>query len=183
MFRDRSTMQAMGIASELGFALACPLIACVGGGYWADGQLGTKPLLVLAGIVGGMVVAFGTLYNLTKMSFSPPRKAASGSAASSQADAPTPPRLTLEGSRPGGTVPARLNQAVDDLLVQLERVGDAESLAQARTLRLALAPERPDLERLLVIQQYFATAPLLVRDAADHFFADPVVTEILNTIS
>jgi hypothetical protein len=75
-----------------------------------------------------------------------------------------------------------LNNALDDLLQRLEKVGDAESLAQARALRTALTPAGPDVTRLLAIQQYFAEQPAPVRDAADHFFSDPVVTDILDTV-
>ena len=74
----------------------------------------------------------------------------------------------------------RLNNALDDLLARLEKIGDAESLAQARELRHALNPAAPDLTRLLAVQHYFAEQPALVRDAGDHFFSDPVVSEILE---
>ena len=186
MFRDRGTMQAAGLAVELGFAIACPMIACIAGGFWADQQLNTRPLLVLAGIFGGLVLAFGAIYNLTKAPLSGRRKGPSsgndapGGPAERPPDAPpvrlnSPPPVT-------GRLQARLNNAVDDLLAQLERAGSAQDLAQARLLRQALAPEHPDLDRLIAIQSYFAAQSAPARDAADHFFSDPVVTEILNTI-
>ena len=170
MFRDRGTQAALGLAAELGFAIACPLLACVVGGAWADQQLGTKPWLVLAGIVGGMVLAFGAIYNLVKTPLSGRRQTASA--------APGAP-ITIEGARPAGNLQVRLNNALDDFLARLEQVGDTQSLARARQLRSALAPDAPDLSRLVAIQSYFAAAPAPVRDAADTFFADPVVTEIL----
>jgi hypothetical protein len=179
--RDRGTMQAVGLAAQLGFAIACPMLACVGGGYWADQQLNTRPWLVLGGIAVGLLLAFGTLYSLTRMAFGARKPAAPGASAPGS-DVTDRPILTLEGPRPTGTLQVRLNNALDDLLQQLERVGDAESLAQARALRTALAPAGPDLTRLLAIQQYFAEQPVPVRNAADHFFSDPVVSEIINTI-
>ncbi len=177
--RDRGTMQAVGLAAQLGFAIACPMLACVGGGYWADQQLNTRPWLVLAGIAVGLLLAFGTLYNLTRMAFGSKKPAGSPTTTN---DTEGRPMLTLEGPRPTGTMQVRLNNALDDLLARLEKIGDAKSLAQAQGLRTALAPGGPDLTRLLAIQQYFAEQPALVRDAADHFFSDPVVTEILDTI-
>jgi hypothetical protein len=178
--RDRGTMQAVGLAAQLGFAIACPMLACVGGGYWADQQLNTRPWLVLAGIAVGLLLAFGTVYSLTRTAFGTRKPAAPGAATGG--DTAERPTLTLEGPRPTGTLQVRVNNALDDLLRRLERVGDAESLAQARALRTALAPAGPDLTRLLAIQQYFAEQPAPVRDAADHFFSDPVVSEILDTI-
>ena len=179
--RDRSTMQAVGLAAQLGFAIACPMLACVGGGYWADQQLNTRPLLVLVGIALGLLLAFGTLYNLTRMAFgSTGKTSATGDSAAT--DATPRPTLTIEGPRPTRTLQVRLNNALDDLLARLEKIGDAESLAQARELRHALNPAAPDLTRLLAVQHYFAEQPALVRDAGDHFFSDPVVSEILETL-
>ena len=180
--RDRGTMQAVGLAAQLGFAIACPMLVCVGGGYWADQQLNTRPWLVLAGIAFGLLLAFGTLYSLTRMAFGPRKPTGTGRAAG---DSETTERttLTLEGPRPPtGSLQVRLNNALDDLLQRLEKVGDTESLAQARALRTALTPAGPDLTRLLAIQHYFAEQPAPVRDAADHFFSDPVVTDILDTV-
>lgn len=186
MFRDRGTMQAAGLAVELGFAIACPMIACIAGGFWADQQLNTQPFLVLAGIFGGLVLAFGAIYNLTKAPLSGRKRGpTSGNDAPGGPTERPPgaPPLRIEGPPPvTGRLQTRLNNAMDDLLAQLERVGSAQDLAQARLLRQALAPERPDLDRLITIQSYFAAQPAPVRDAADHFFSDPVVTEILNTV-
>jgi len=179
--RERGTMQAVGLAAQLGFAIACPMLACVGGGYWADQQLNTRPWLVLAGIAMGLLLAFGTLYNLTRMSFGTKKPPATGPSAGESA-ATERQTLTLEGPRPTGTLQVRLNNALDDLLRRLEKVGDAESLAHARELRTALAPAAPDLTRIGrgLAGQYSQPAP--VRDAADHFFSDPVVSDILDTI-
>jgi hypothetical protein len=184
MFRDRGTMQAAGLAVELGFGIACPMLACIAGGFWADQQLNTEPLLVLAGIFGGLVLAFGAIYNLTKAPLSGRRKSAPpGSPAPAGERPPDTPTVRLAGPpQETGRLQTRLNNAIDDLLARLERVGSAEDLAQARLLRQALAPERPDLDRLIAIQSYFAAQPTPARDAADHFFSDPVVTEILNTV-
>src|SRR5689334_8858299 len=108
--RDRGTMQAVGLAAQLGFAIACPMLACVGGGYWADQQLNTRPWLVLAGIALGLLLAFGTLYNLTKTSFAPSSKRpATGG---SPPDATPRPTLTVEAPRPSGTMQVRLNNAL-----------------------------------------------------------------------
>jgi ATP synthase protein I len=41
----------------LGTALAATVLAGVGGGYWLDGRLGTRPVFVLLGSVFGLGVA------------------------------------------------------------------------------------------------------------------------------
>lgn len=181
MFRERGTVTGLGLAAELGFAIACPMLACIGGGLWADQQFATKPLFVLLGIAGGLVLAFGTIYNLTRTPVGQKRTTSGAPPAGAPADTAAPP-VKLEGARPSGSLQTRLNNALDDLLARLEQVGDAASLAQARQLRAALAPGQPDLSKLLAIQSYFANRPGPVRDAADHFFSDPVVTEILDTL-
>jgi hypothetical protein len=174
-------MRALGLAAELGFGIACPMLVCIGGGYWADQQFNTKPVLVLLGILGGLVLAFGAMYNLVRTPLGDSRKKQTAPAAPG-ADSTAPPPVKLEGTLVTGNLQVRLNNAVDDLLARLERVGDAEDLAQARQLRQALAPAQPDLDRLVAIQSYFAARESGARDAADHFFSDPVVTEILNTM-
>src|SRR5215204_4841359 len=103
MFRDRGTMQAAGLAIELGFAVACPMLACVAGGYWADQQLNTTPLLVLAGIFGGLVLAFGAIYNLTKVPLSGRRTSTTaGSLAPTEPGErpPDAPTVRIEGPPP-----------------------------------------------------------------------------------
>jgi len=179
MFRDRGSNQAIGLAAELGFALARPLMAWIGGGLWVDQQFNTKPLFVLVGILLGLVLAFGTMYNLVRTPVSGRSKRAAPAPGEPASGGPA---LKLEGARPSGSVQSRLNNALDDLLAQLEKVGQAGDLEQARHLRQALAPTSPDLDRLVAIQSYFAARPEPIRDAADHFFSDPVVTEILDTI-
>jgi F0F1-type ATP synthase assembly protein I len=46
----------IALFSEIGFILLLTTLAGVGLGLWADGQLGTKPLLVLVGLFAGLGV-------------------------------------------------------------------------------------------------------------------------------
>ncbi len=47
----------------LGTALAGTVLACLAGGYWLDGKLGTRPLFFL---VGGAFGLFAGLYSFFK---------------------------------------------------------------------------------------------------------------------
>jgi F0F1-type ATP synthase assembly protein I len=42
----------------IGSTLAVSVAACVGGGYWLDRELGTKPVFVLGGAALGLVAVF-----------------------------------------------------------------------------------------------------------------------------
>src|SRR5215212_2290130 len=124
MFRDRGTNQGIALAAEIGFAIACPLLAFIGGGLWADQQFNTKPVFVLLGLVLG----FGTMYNLTRsMPSGRSRRATPLTAATSES---TVPPLKLEGAQPTGSLNSRLNNALDDLLARLENVGEPGDLAE-----------------------------------------------------
>lgn len=46
----------------LGTSLAVTVLAGLGLGYWLDGRFGTRPLLVLAGGVLGLLAALGQFY-------------------------------------------------------------------------------------------------------------------------
>ncbi len=63
--RDNGLTQALALMGQLGFAIACPMVAFIGGGAWLDNRLGTMPWLLFAGILLGLVAAAGTLYRLT----------------------------------------------------------------------------------------------------------------------
>ena len=57
--------KALALAAQLGFAIACPMVAFIGGGAWLDSQLGTVPWLLFLGIILGVLAAGGALYQLT----------------------------------------------------------------------------------------------------------------------
>lgn len=61
---DRDTLRALGLATQLGFAVAGPLVLGIAGGLWLDRQLGTTPLFLLLGLVLGMGGAAYSLYEL-----------------------------------------------------------------------------------------------------------------------
>lgn len=64
--RDSSMAQSLAFAAQLGFAIACPMVAFIGGGAWLDNRLGTVPWLIFAGILLGVLAAAGTLYQVIR---------------------------------------------------------------------------------------------------------------------
>lgn len=64
--RDSGMAQSLAFAAQLGFAIACPMVAFIGGGAWLDNRLGTVPWLVFAGILLGILAAAGTLYQVLR---------------------------------------------------------------------------------------------------------------------
>lgn len=63
---DRDTLRALGLAAEIGFAIAVPIVAGSYLGSWADRQLGTEPLFLLVGVLLGMFAGFYTIYQLMR---------------------------------------------------------------------------------------------------------------------
>jgi F0F1-type ATP synthase assembly protein I len=61
---NNGMLKALALATQLGFAVACPLVAFIAGGVWADGQLGTRPWLFFLGLLLGLLAAAGALYQL-----------------------------------------------------------------------------------------------------------------------
>ena len=61
---DNGMLKALALASQLGFAVAGPLVVFIAGGVWADSQFGTKPWLFFLGLVLGIVSAGAALYQL-----------------------------------------------------------------------------------------------------------------------
>jgi hypothetical protein len=63
--RGNPFLQALALATQLGFAIACPMLVFIGGGAWLDGVLHTSPWLMLLGVLLGILSAAGALYQLT----------------------------------------------------------------------------------------------------------------------
>ncbi|HEY0069164.1 MAG TPA: AtpZ/AtpI family protein [Chloroflexia bacterium] len=63
---DSGMAQSLAFAAQLGFAIACPMVAFIGGGAWLDNRLGTMPWLVFAGIILGILAAAGTIYQVLR---------------------------------------------------------------------------------------------------------------------
>ncbi len=64
--RDSGMAQSLAFAAQLGFAIACPMVAFIGGGAWLDNRLHTVPWLIFAGILLGILAAAGTLYQVLR---------------------------------------------------------------------------------------------------------------------
>src|SRR5436190_7370684 len=61
---DKGLGKAAILATQLGFSVACPLVAFIAGGVWADNKLGTKPWLFFLGLVIGLLAAGAALYQI-----------------------------------------------------------------------------------------------------------------------
>jgi uncharacterized membrane protein len=57
-------LKALALATQLGFAVACPLVVFIAGGVWADNRLGTGPWLFFLGLLFGILAAAAALYRL-----------------------------------------------------------------------------------------------------------------------
>ena len=56
--RPRGTLREAGRLAGLGVQFAVTVVLCTAAGWWADGELGTAPWLLLAGALIGAVAAF-----------------------------------------------------------------------------------------------------------------------------
>ncbi len=63
--QDESLAKALALATQFGFAVACPMVVFIGGGVWLGRQLGWMPWLLIVGIVLGVLSAAAALYQVT----------------------------------------------------------------------------------------------------------------------
>ena len=71
---DKGSLGALALATQLGFAVAVPLVVFIGLGVWADNQFGTKPWLFFLGLMLGIGSAGGALYQIATSIPSKPYK-------------------------------------------------------------------------------------------------------------
>ena len=64
--KRRSFYFVFGRVSELGFVIAIPIVGGVFLGRWLDGKFDTNPMLTVIGVVLGVMVSFGAMYNIIK---------------------------------------------------------------------------------------------------------------------
>lgn len=62
--RDNTLLKTLALATQLGFAVACPLVVFIAGGVWADDTWGTRPWLFFLGLALGLAAAGGALYQI-----------------------------------------------------------------------------------------------------------------------
>lgn len=60
------TWQALGLAWELGYSIAIPLVLFALAGRWADKRFSTSPWLLLGGM--GLAIIFTTIFLVRKFS-------------------------------------------------------------------------------------------------------------------
>ena len=78
---DLNAVQALAIASQLGFVLAAAVIICIVGGWYIDGKLGTSPLFLILGSILGTAAGIYSalqLYKFLADRFSRPNSPNSG---------------------------------------------------------------------------------------------------------
>ena len=63
-----SLAQSLALAGQLGFSIACPMVAFIAGGVWLDGKLNTRPLLMFVGMLASSVASVASL-NLRRIHF------------------------------------------------------------------------------------------------------------------
>jgi putative F0F1-ATPase subunit (Ca2+/Mg2+ transporter) len=63
--KDSGFARALALTAQLGFSIACPFVVFIAGGAWLDSQLGWSPWLLLTGVLLGVIVAGGLLWQLT----------------------------------------------------------------------------------------------------------------------
>ena len=63
--KDSGFARALALTAQLGFSIACPLVVFIAGGAWLDSRLGWSPWLLLTGVLLGVIVAGGLLWQLT----------------------------------------------------------------------------------------------------------------------
>lgn len=90
--RDNSLAQSLALVGQLGFTIACPMVAFIGGGAWLDNKFATSPWLLFLGILLGVLAAAGALYKL----------ATGLSSKQAKAGNPDAPYKVEKGSDPAG---------------------------------------------------------------------------------
>src|SRR5437588_8219747 len=64
MGEDKGMLKALALATQLGFAVAGPMVVFIGGGVWLDSVLGTGHWLFFVGLVLGIGSAGAALYQI-----------------------------------------------------------------------------------------------------------------------
>jgi hypothetical protein len=62
--RDSGLGKALALAAQLGFSIACPMLAFIAGGAWLDSKMGWSPWMLFLGILLGVLTAAGLFYQI-----------------------------------------------------------------------------------------------------------------------
>src|SRR5581483_1907397 len=65
--------QAAALASEFGFSVVGSMVAGVAIGRFLDSRLGTSPLFVLLGLIGGLLFSIYLIYAIYRLQLAPRR--------------------------------------------------------------------------------------------------------------
>ncbi len=68
---NRPLMSAFGLAWELGYTVAIPLVILAGGGRLLDRYFNTSPLFLLVGVATSIAITVYVLYNKIKEILNP----------------------------------------------------------------------------------------------------------------
>lgn len=68
---NRPLMSAFGLAWELGYTIAIPLVILAGGGRLLDRYFNTSPLFLLIGVATSIIITVYVLYNKIKAILNP----------------------------------------------------------------------------------------------------------------
>ncbi len=90
--------QAAALASEFGFSVVGSMVAGVVIGRYLDSRLGTGPLFVLLGLIGGLLFSIYLIYAIYRLQLAPRRQAQAKGASGRRAGAATePPEIDRRG--------------------------------------------------------------------------------------
>lgn len=63
---DRIPVRLIGIALEMGYLIALPLVGCAIAGAFFDRMFGTKPLILLISVLFAIIISTVLVYRKTK---------------------------------------------------------------------------------------------------------------------
>lgn len=84
-----TAVQLIGQLSTIGMSFVLALVMGFGGGFWLDGQLGTKPWLTFLGFFAGLAAGVLNVYRIMKLANRATRAGGSSTDSADSADSGT----------------------------------------------------------------------------------------------